>query len=321
MTLSQEYTAILILSYNGSADTINCIKSIEAFNSAPVKFIVVDNGSPDRNDINKLDLFFAQSGQPYRLWNDSDKPETELPYYSFLSSCSNDGYARGNNKGLRLAFGDASIQNILILNNDILFTEDIIPILLESRKQMDDCGIVTPLIVSRKGITDHCCARRIPTNWEIIRLFGFFRRDLLHLLSRDNKRQKILLTNPELMEKKSFPIDVPSGACMLIDKGLFQQIGGFDQDTFLYYEECILYQKLRRISRTNYCVPHVKCTHLGAGSTQNMSSRFLQRCNLESADLYLSRYGQPSFIQKLCWSLVKDMWRIKFILTDTPRKS
>lgn len=320
MKKSQEYTAILILTYNGSADTINCIRSIEAFNSAPVKYIVVDNGSPNQNEIDKLDRFFTQSGQSYSRWDDSDVPGTELPYFSFLASSSNDGYARGNNKGLQLAYGDASIHSILILNNDILFTEDFLPTLLEFQHQTADCGLVTPLIVSAKGTIDNCCARRIPTNWEIIRLFGFFRRDFLHILSRDNRRQKILMNNPELRERVSFPVDVPSGACMLIAKDLFRLIGGFDPDTFLYYEENILYQKLRDVPRINYCIPSVKCTHLGAGSTQNQNSIFLQRCNLESADVYLSRYGHPSLCQRLAWRFVKGMWRLKFIINNTPSK-
>lgn len=318
--MTQEYTAIIILTYNGSTDTINCIRSIESFNSSSIKFIVVDNGSPDREGNLLLERFFKQSGHEFLLLKDSDKPDANLPYYSLLASDRNDGYARGNNKGLRLAYSDPTIHNILILNNDILFSEDILPSLLKFQQQKSDCGLVTPLIVSGTGEIDHCCARRISTNWEIIRLFGFFGRDLFHLLLRANHRQKILLNNPSLIEQPSFSVDVPSGACMLINKELFRTIGGFDPDTFLYYEENILYQKLRALSRTNYCVPSVKCTHLGAGSTQNQNSRFLQRCNLESADLYLSRYGNLSFFQRLVWKIVKCLWHIKFAITGTPQK-
>ena len=141
------------------------------------------------------------------------------------------------------------------------------------------------------------------------------------MLSHANKRQKILLNHPELKEEASFPVEFPSGACMLIDKDLFREIGGFDAETFLYYEEMILYKKLQAVSRTNYCVPAVKCTHLGAGATQNQNSRFLQRCNLDSADHYLSRYGHMTLTQRLEWSLVKGLWRLKFKVTDTPKNS
>ncbi len=319
--MTRDCTAILILTYNTSNDTIQCIRSIEACNSAPVKYIVVDNGSRDKAEAEKLDDFFSRSGRSYRRWSESDTPEGELPHFSLLASQSNDGYARGNNKGLRLAFADPAVSQILVLNSDILFTEDMIPTLLDFQKKTSDCGLLTPLVVSRKGTVDHCCARRIPTNREIIRLFGYFNRDYHHRLSQAEKRQKILLNNPELTQQPSFPVDVPSGACMLIEKDLFRQIGGFDPDTFLYYEENILYQKLRVLSRTNYCVPSVRCTHLGAGSTQNQNSRFLQRCNLESADHYLSKYGKMTIPQRLAWFLVKGLWLLKFRITDTPKKS
>ena len=319
--MPQGCTAILILTYKSSTDTINCIRSIETCNSAPVKYIVVDNGSPDKGEIDRLDGFFSQSGHTYARLGDSDHPEKELPYFTFLASGENDGYARGNNKGLNLAYDDPSIENILVLNSDILFTEDILPTLLSFRQQQACCGLVTPLIVSGKGRIDHCCARKAPTNWEQILFFLFLKRDFFHILSKADTRQKILQSNPEMAALPSFPVDMPSGACMLIDKALFRQIDSFDPGTFLYYEELILYKKLQAVSRTSYCVPTVRCTHLGAASTQNISSIFLQRCNLESADLYLTRYADMTLPQRLAWCLAKKAWLLRLRIIASRNKA
>lgn len=318
--MSSGCTAILILTFNSADDTMNCIRSIEACNSAPIKFIVVDNGSTAKGETDILDRFFSQSGRTYHCWNDTDEAQEDLPFYSLIASRSNDGYARGNNKGLHLASRDSSIQNILILNSDVLFTEDILPTLLRVKQEKPDCGLVTPLILSRRGTIDHCCARNAPTNWEIILPFLLFNRNRFQLLSKAEKRQKILKMRPELLEQPIFPVDMPSGACMLIDKDLFGELGGFDPATFLYYEELILHKKLQAFSRTSYCVPSVKCTHLGARTTEHSPSRFLQRCNLESADHYLSHYAHPTFSQRLVWSIVKGLWLLKFIITKTPHK-
>ena len=304
-------TAILILTYNNAVDTINCIRSIEQWNTAPVKFIVVDNGSSDKAVIDRLDLFFSESGHDYQRFGDTDSPQEELPYFTFVASHENDGFARGNNKGLRFAYGDPSIQNILILNNDILFCEDIIPTLIHFQQEKADCGLITPLILSRYGRIDHCCARKAPTNWEIILPFLLMRRNLFHILSNMDKHQKILLDHPELAEQEIFPVDVPSGACVMVDKTLFQSVGSFDPKTFLYYEENILFKKLNAVSRTNYCTPTVKCIHLGASSTLKLSSIFLKRCNLERAGYYLSQYGGMSSIQHVCWFVAKKMWTFK----------
>ena len=76
-------TAIVILNYNTASDTIGCINSIEAHNTAPVKYIVVDNGSSDEKEIKLLDDFFIQSQKSYSFLTDKDTPSTSLPYFTF----------------------------------------------------------------------------------------------------------------------------------------------------------------------------------------------------------------------------------------------
>lgn len=307
-------TAVIILNYNSADDTISCIKSIETFNTSPIKYIVVDNGSSKQGEVSKLNAFFSQSEKHYRFIKDNSTIEKTLPYFTFLASSCNDGYAQGNKKGIQLAYNDPSIHYLLILNSDILFVEDLLPSLLEVQQQKEHCGLVTPLVVSEKGTIDHCCARNAPTNWDVILLFFLFRRDAFHILSRANNRQKILLNQPEMINSLAFQVDLPSGACMLVKKNLFKAIEDFDPKTFLYYEENILYKKLMACSCKNYCVPVVRCIHKGAGSTQQQSSFFLQRCNLESANHYLVHYASLSLIQKMFWLITKGLWELKFKL-------
>lgn len=38
-------TGVIVLNYNNSSDTINCIESILKVNTASIKIIIVDNGS------------------------------------------------------------------------------------------------------------------------------------------------------------------------------------------------------------------------------------------------------------------------------------
>lgn len=318
--MEENYTALLILNYNCASETIDCIQSIEACNTAPVKYIVVDNASSKPGETELLDQFFSQSNRSYQCFSDSDNPEKNLPYFTLVCSCKNVGYAQGNNKGLAFAYKDPSIRNILILNSDILFSEDILPTLIRVQQEQDDAGLITPLIVSKKGNIDHCCARNNLSNWDIILLFALFQRNPFGLLSPIFRRQRILHNKPTLKEQPFFPIELASGACMLIDKALFQRIGGFDSNTFLYYEENILFKKLQSVSRISYCVPSVKCTHLGAGSTQHSPSVFLQRCNLDSAGYYLTHYGQMTILQRIAWSVTKSAWRFKFMIDEKRKK-
>ncbi|MDE6654652.1 MAG: glycosyltransferase, partial [Muribaculaceae bacterium] len=141
-------TCVVILTYNNSSDTLNCIRSVLEFNSAPVKFIVIDNGSD--NDERKSELKEEMAGlfgDGLTIMTDADcEASGRLSVATLLLSSTNNGYASGNNKGLHLTFRDDEIDNVLILNNDILFVEDIIPRLLKHLADTPDAAIVSPLL-------------------------------------------------------------------------------------------------------------------------------------------------------------------------------
>ena len=121
-------TALIILNYNNVEDTINCIRSVLKYNTAPIKFIVVDNGSSRVRTVQKLDSFMSDTfGIGYtRVQENTPITWPYLNQATLLVSKHNDGYACGNNKGLKLADQDPEIDHVMILNNDILFIEDIV---------------------------------------------------------------------------------------------------------------------------------------------------------------------------------------------------
>lgn len=306
--------AIIILNYNNASDTINCIRSIREHNSASIKIIVVDNGSTNSNSACEIESFLRSSSYTFKIIKDTDPFMAELPDSVLIISESNDGYARGNNKGLQFAYNDDSIEDILILNNDTIFVEDIIPGLLQRREYLKDCAFITPILLTKEGHIDHTCARLEPSIWDVIIPFLTFKRDFFKCLTRIKKKNKVLLQNPGLMDSDSFPVHMPSGSCMLIKKALFKQLGGFDPNTFLYYEENILAKKIEAAGLRNYCIPSLKCIHLGAGSTSHSSGSFLQRCNLESANYYLTGFRHMTFLQKIVWGLCKSAWHLKWLI-------
>lgn len=302
----KQTTAIIILNFNNYEDTINCINSIENVNTAPIKYIIVDNASSQKNVVTNLDIYFKKNfnGNYKKISEITD--ETHLPYVTFLTSNVNDGYACGNNKGLELAYRDTDINNILILNNDVLFISDILPILINSLNTINNCAIVSPLLYKKDGKSiDYNCARKNATIWEIISIYLFFGKNLFGMKTRSLKRRMILVSAPQLIEKNFFPIELPSGSCMLIKKKLIQSIGGFDPNTFLYYEENILYKKIKDISKMNFIIPSARCIHLGASSTSQSPNAFIIKCSLDSATYYLKNYCHLNLIQKLALNLAR----------------
>lgn len=311
--MEDNYIALIILNYNNWEDTINCIKSVELFNSAKIKYIVVDNGSAEKKSLELLDanlcqLFFDN----YTKYNIFPTEHLLLPYCSLLVNSTNEGYARGNNLGLKMAMCDNTISHVMILNNDVLFVEDIIPDLLSNLNTLKDCAIISPVLF-KKGLIglDETCARMAPTAKDLIMeclmiALGFNGyRDII------KKKYWLFIKNPNLINEKILNIEMPSGSCMLLRKDLFSRIGFFDPNTFLYFEENILSAKIKRLKMTNYILPYLKCIHLGASSTNKSPSAFIQMCGLKSRVYYLRTYCDLSIFLQILLGIAQYMMRIK----------
>lgn len=308
----KKVTAIIILNYNNCDDTISCIKSVEKYNTSSIRYIIVDNGS---NIItkNKLENFLYQEFNDRYLRLDDDEYVEKLPYVTFLSSKTNDGYAKGNNKGIKLAIQDKDIDYILILNNDILFYADIIGRLSEFYEKHTDIGVVSPLLYtkSRKKI-DYTCARKSPSDWSL--LIKYLAGDVSLFGFNTYMDSKYYLLKGKERPKTAIKVDLPSGSCMFINKDLFRTINWFDENTFLYYEENILYKKLSAYGKQNYILPNIGCIHLGASSTKSKPSSFLIKCNSDSAFYYLSNYCQLNVLQKMVLYIAKKIMHLKYLM-------
>lgn len=308
--------AVIILNYNNYEDTINCIESVEKHNTAAIKYIVVDNRSTRLDAVDKLNAYFAERFQEdYICLGEGESYSLPLPYLTFLVSSTNDGYACGNNKGLNLAYADNEINRILILNNDILFVEDIIPKLIEIMEELPDCAIISPILY-KKGLSeiDYNCARKNISPSELIK------ENFFHYWCRLNRKRyayrnadRFILKNKPI-QSVVIPIDLPSGSCMLIKKDLFQQIGSFDPHTFLYYEENILFKKTENLGLKNYLCTQLKCIHLGASSTALSSSLFIINCGINSSRYYVRHYSGCSYATYALFYFSTLFFRITFIL-------
>ena len=105
------------------------------------------------------------------------------------------------------------------------------------------------------------------------------------------ENQKILKCSPDALQKESVDIEFPSGSCMMFRKEVLQKIDGFDPNTFLYYEENILYHKIQRVGQKCALIPSVSCIHTGGATTTSVKTAyFLKKCNLESLLYYLKVY-------------------------------
>lgn len=310
---------VIILNFNNYHDTLNCISSLIHTNKENYKILIVDNGSTNTTYLEKLQSYVVNHGGD--ILYERSYSAHKLSKLTLYLSVNNDGYARGNNKGLFLFNQDTDIDRILFLNNDIIFYEDVIGHLERFMDCNQDIGIVSPVLWKKdRTEIDYNCARLNYSVFEIGTIYLLMYKNIFGIIDMIKKRKQILRSSPLLLSNNAIKIQLPSGSCMLINKSVINRIGGFDPGTFLYFEENILYKKLNRYNLKNYILPKVGCIHLGATSTKKSRSSFINNCGINSALYYVKEYSDAKKFERYWFFVGYFMMKIKISIVKAFEK-
>ncbi len=243
MTQTPVDLSIIIVNWNSKDYVRNCVASI-LYNTFGIEYeiIVVDSAS------------FDGCGEMLQLL---------YPQVRFVQSERNVGFARANNLGAKYAHGTV----LLLLNPDTEVRGHAIKHLYARLRELSHAGIVGCRLLNSDGSLQTSCVQPFPTilnqvlNAEILlRCFPKFSLWMSAATFKD-------AISPA-------PVEVLSGACMMIKREVFDVVGGFSPDYFMYAEDVDLCYKTRAAGYTNYHVPEVEIVHHGGGSTQHSYSCF-----------------------------------------------
>ena len=127
--LRKDVVSIVILTFNELKYTRECIESIRKHTPEPHEIIFVDNASTDGT------LKWLR------------KISQENPNYKLIENKKNLGFAKGCNQGIEASSG----EYILLLNNDVVVTENWLSGMLECLNSASDTGIVGPMTNNISG--------------------------------------------------------------------------------------------------------------------------------------------------------------------------
>jgi GT2 family glycosyltransferase len=110
-----------------------------------------------------------------------------------------------------------------------------------------------------------------------------------------------------------------SGACVMMNRIVFDQVGLFSEDYFMYAEDIDLCHKIRQAGRKNYYIPDAVVIHFGCGSTGKGPSGFSEIIMRESIWRFLrkTRGGNYGFIYRIS-TLIAAMGRIALLTIILP---
>ena len=81
-----------------------------------------------------------------------------------------------------------------------------------------------------------------------------------------------------------------SGACFAMRREVWEEVGGFDEGYFLWYEDVDLAKRLHDLGRCNLVVGSAGVSHAGAASFAQIDPRTAQAIRLASLRLYIERH-------------------------------
>lgn len=225
--------SVILVNYNTLKITKNTIDSvIEKTKGLNYEIILVDNASTDGS------VEFFEKEYKNKI--------------IFIKNNENLGFGRANNKGIEIAKG----KYVFLLNPDTLLINNAIKILFDFIEKNNNCGV---------------CGANLYTK-DLKPAQSFF-SELPYVTLKTELEQSLNFCRKLKKDKNNFnysnnikQVGVISGADMMIRKDIFNRIGGFDIDFFMYSEELELTYRIFKEGYSSFSVPSAKIIHLESQS-------------------------------------------------------
>ena len=240
--------SVIIVSYKGWNRLIKCLDSLSIFGGIrfSMEVIVVDNSS----------------GKEFR------ELEGKYPGFKFISNEVNGGFANGCNLGAKHATG----RFLLFLNPDTVILEEEAGKLLEAAEKNPDFGILSCTQFNEKG--------RESRAWGAFPRAGNltgFQRSVAKLFTGEiaGDSDKVLF----------FP-DWVSGSVLLIRKKVYNDVTGFDEDFWMYYEDVDLCRRVRNKGGNIAFFRNISVEHNHGGSSRINSRTYA----ITKTEVFISKH-------------------------------
>jgi len=237
--IETDAVSIIIVNYNAGSSLTGCVAQVL---TQAGEVIVVDNASSD-SSLDDLESVFPN--------------ESRL---KIVRNNRNLGFATACNIGADLATGNL----FLFLNPDCYLHSYTVEKLASALVSNPDVGITGGLLLYPDGTEQGGGRRAVPTPWRsFVRAFGLSRfADRWPTLFFDFHLHKQPLPNEPI------EVEAISGACTMVKRAVFEQVGFWDGDYFLHCEDLDLCMRVRQKMWKVLFVPDAPVIHY-----QGISSR------------------------------------------------
>ena len=269
--------SIIMVNWNSGKfleETINSV--IEKTKEASFEIILIDNNSNnDEESFLYLDKLL------------------EYNNVTVIKSKENLGFAKANNIGMEIAKG----RNFLILNPDVIFYNNVVKILSDYLDNNETVGMVGPRVLNPDGSFQQPCLRGKP----------YPKDTLFHLIGLAKAFPKCEALNGyalwHINRDEINECGALSGCCMMLKKTLFEEIGGMDEQFFMYQEETDWGLRTAQVGKKTIYNPNAEVTHIGGVTTKSVQVKAIWIFTQSMMKFFKKHFWNDyNFIQKAFWT-------------------
>ena len=254
--------SVIILNYNVRYFLELCVLSVKnAIKDIDAEIIVVDNNSQD---------------------DSCAMMKRRFPNVKLIENRENSGFPKGNNIGVATAKG----EYICILNPDTVVAEDTFAKVLAFAKKQKELGIVGVKLIDGTGNFLPESKRGIPTPFvaftKISGLYKIFPKKFGKYYAQ------------HLSENETGKVDILVGAYMLMKRELYNEIGGFDENCFMYSDDIDLSYMALKKGKSNFYFHETSVIHYKGESTVK-DGTYMRRFQ-EAMNFFYKKHFRVSFL-------------------------
>ena len=257
--------SIIIINYNVKEFLLNLLDSLrKAVKNISTEIIIVDNASDDGS----VEIL-----------------REKFPSIKLIANKKNVGFGAANNQALETAKG----KYFLLINPDAIVKEDTLLKMLEFFNSTPQVGIAGCKVLNPDGSLQLACRRGFPGPWtSFTKVMG-----LSKLFPKSRLFARYNLTY--LDENQTYEVDAVSGAFMMMRKEVYEKIGGFDQQFFMYGEDLDLCYRTQKSGYKVFYVHNTEIIHYKGESTKR-SSLDETKIFYDAMHLFVRKHFSSSFL-------------------------
>lgn len=256
--------SVIILNYNVRYFLEQCVLSVqEAIFTLDAEIIVIDNNSSDDSCLMMQERF----------------PDVKL-----IQNKENFGFPKGNNIGVKESKG----KYICILNPDTVVAEDTFTKILTFAEKQTNLGIIGCKLIDGTGEFLPESKRGIPTPWvAFTKIFGLYKVFSKWKFFNQYYAQHI-------SENETGKVDILVGAFMLMERKLYLELDGFDEDCFMYADDIDLSYRALLKGKSNYYFHETTVLHYKGESTVK-DEKYMKRFQEAMTFFYQKHFRKSLF--------------------------